>query len=208
MKIFRTLFIALAISTLSAAVHAADTPAPDVILKTVTDETLSIITQDKDVQNGKFDKLIKLAESKVLPHFDFALMTRSILGRKVWAQTTPAQQEALIREFRMLMLNTYVAAYTSYKGFVVEYKPFKLAPGENEATVKSLIRLPGGVEPVPLDFHFQNYPEGWKVFDIDIAGRSMVLARREEFAPVLREGGIDAVIKLLSERNAPKAAQK
>jgi phospholipid transport system substrate-binding protein len=91
---------------------------------------------------------------------------------------------------------------------VVEYKPFKLTPGETEATVKSFIRLPGGVEPVPLDFHFQSYPEGWKVFDIDIAGRSMVLARREEFASVLREGGVDAVIKLLSERNAPKAAQK
>ncbi len=208
MKRCATLLPVLAFLYLSGAVHAADAPAPDVILKTVTDETLSIIAQDKDVQNGKFDKLIKLAESKVLPYFDFILMTRSILGRKLWAQTSPAQQEALIREFRMLMLNTYVAAYTSYKGFVVEYKPFKLPAGENEATVKSLIRLPGGVEPVGLDFHFQNNPEGWKVFDIDIAGRSMVLARREEFAPVLREGGVDGLIKLLSDRNTPKAAQK
>jgi phospholipid transport system substrate-binding protein len=205
-RILAVVFLtALAMSTPS---RGADPLAPDVILKTVTDETLSIIRQDKDVQNGKFDKLINLAESKVLPHFDFGLMTRSILGRKMWAQATPAQQDALIREFRLLMLNTYVAAYTSYKGFVVEYKPFKLASGENEATVKSLIRLPGGVEPITLDFHFQNYPEGWKVFDIDIAGRSMVLARREEFAPVLREGGIDALVKLLSERNAPKAAPK
>jgi phospholipid transport system substrate-binding protein len=208
MNTMKSWVIGLALLWGAASAFAADSPAPDVILKSVTDETLSIITQDKDVQNGKFDKLFKLAESKVLPHFDFVLMTRSILGRKAWAQATPAQQEALIREFRMLMLNTYVAAYTSYKGFVVEYKPFKLTPGETEATVKSFIRLPGGVEPVPLDFHFQNYPEGWKVFDIDIAGRSMVLARRDEFAPILREGGIDAVIKLLSERNAPKAAQK
>ena len=208
MNTIKSLALVLTLLGGGVSVFAADPLAPDVILKTVTDETLSIIAQDKEVQSGKFDKLIKLAESKVLPHFDFVLMTRSILGRKVWAQTTPAQQEALIREFRMLMLNTYVAAYTSYKGFVVEYKPFKVAPGETEATVKSFIRLPGGVEPVPLDFHFQSYPEGWKVFDIDIAGRSMVLARREEFAPIVREGGVDAVIKLLAERNAPKAANK
>jgi phospholipid transport system substrate-binding protein len=180
-------------------------PTPDLILKSVIAETLAIIKQDKGV---KSDRLAKFAESNVLPHFDFTLMTRSILGRNFWTQSTPSQKVALTREFRTLTRDTFVAAYTSYQDFEIEFKPFKLAAADNEVTVKTLIRLPGGAEAVPIDFYFHKNPDGWKVFDIDIAGSSMVLARRGEFAPVLRDGGIDAAIKLLSEQNIAKAANR
>jgi len=187
---------------------AADAPTPDVIVNAVVNETLSIVKQDKDVLGGKLDRLVTFTEFKVLPLFDFVLMTRSILGRSYWAQSTPVQQEALIREFRTLTLNTYVAAYTSYKDFAIEYKPLRMAPTDNEVTVKTLIRLPNGAEPVTLDFYFHKSPNGWEVFDIDVAGHSMVLARRGELAAILRDGGIDAAIKLLSDQNSSKGARR
>jgi phospholipid transport system substrate-binding protein len=186
----------------------AEAPTPDLILKSVVNETLAIIKQDKELQSGKLDRLLRFTESKVLPHFDFVLMTRSILGRNFWAQSTADQKEALIREFRTLTLNTYIAAYTSYQDFVIEYKPIRMAPADTEVTVKTQIRLQGGADPITVDFYFHKNPDGWKVIDIDVAGHSMALARRGEFAPVLRDGGIDAAIKLLSEQNATKAAQR
>jgi phospholipid transport system substrate-binding protein len=198
-KIVSLLFSLMLACTASSSF--ADGPTPEIILKSVIGDTLAIIKQDKGIKNG-------FAESNVLPQFDFALMTRSILGRNFWSQSTASQKDALIREIRTLTLNTYVAAYTSYQDFVIEYKPVNMAASDNEVTVKTLIRLPSGAESVSMDFYFHKASDGWKVFDIDLAGRSMVLARREELTPILRGGSIDAAIKLLSDLNASNVARR
>jgi phospholipid transport system substrate-binding protein len=47
---------------------------------------------------------------------------------------------------------------------------------------------------------------GWKVFDVTIAGVSLVLNYRETFAAEVRSGGIDGLIKALSDKNRLNAA--
>jgi phospholipid transport system substrate-binding protein len=48
---------------------------------------------------------------------------------------------------------------------------------------------------------------GWKVFDVTIAGVSLVLNYRETFAAEVRSGGIDGLIKALADKNRLNAAQ-
>ena len=55
--------------------------APDVLAKSVTDEVLAVIRADKDIQSGNQKKVLELVEAKVLPHFNFAAMTRLAMGR-------------------------------------------------------------------------------------------------------------------------------
>ena len=77
--------------TLSAAFAQED--SPDALVKKVTEEVLTIVRQDKDIQSGNTRKAIELVEAKVLPHFDFRRMTMLAVGRD-WRQASAEQQYA------------------------------------------------------------------------------------------------------------------
>ena len=104
---------------------------PDAVVKATTDEVLTAIKQTKDQR-----ALIELAEQKVLPRFDFKRMTQLAVGQS-WAKATPAQQEALERAFRTLLVRTYTAALSQSSGNTkVDIKP--VAAEGSEATVRTL----------------------------------------------------------------------
>ena len=87
--------------------------APDVLVKTVTQEVVDIIQKDKDIQAGDRKKVIALIEAKVLPHFNFQSMTASAVGRN-WDKATPDQKARLIDEFKTLLVRTYSSALSAY----------------------------------------------------------------------------------------------
>ena len=108
-------------------------------------------------------------------------MTRLAVGR-AWRDATPAQRDALIKEFRSLLVRSYSAAFTAYTGVSVEYRPFRSNPGDTEATVQTIIKLPEGAEPVTVDYDMALTPNGWKVYDVRVAGASLIINYRNLFA--------------------------
>ena len=47
---------------------------------------------------------------------------------------------------------------------------------------------------------------GWKIYDIVVEGVSLVLTYRSEFDAVVKQEGIDGLIKRLAQKNTPAAA--
>jgi phospholipid transport system substrate-binding protein len=182
----------------AGSVHA-QASEPDVLIKAVSEEVLEIVRKDKDIQSGNAKKAQELVEAKVLPHFNFARMTQLALGRE-WRNANPAQQKALIDEFNSLLVRTYSKALTEYRSQTIDYKPFKMPAGANEVTVRTEIRQPGG-KPIQLDYDLEKQAQGWKVFDISVAGVSLVTNYRESFANEIRSNGIDGLIKTLQAKN-------
>lgn len=187
------------ISALAAPSSLAQDVAPDVLLKGVTSEVIAIIRQDKDIQAGDPAKVADLVETRILPLFDFTRMTRTAVARN-WRLATPEQQEALTLEFKKLLVRTYSTALSSYRDQVIEYKPLRSAPGATEVSVKSDVRQ-SGAERLTIDYDMEKTPAGWKVYDIKIAGVSLVTTYRGTFAGKVREGGIEGLIKSLSDKN-------
>jgi phospholipid transport system substrate-binding protein len=174
--------------------------APDALVKSVTDEVLDIIRKDKDIKAGSTKRAIELVEQKVLPHFNFTRMTALAVG-KDWRQATPDQQKALTNEFRDLLVRTYSNALTAYKNETVDYKPFKMQPGETDVTVRTQIHQPGARQPITLDYSLEKNGNAWKVYDVVVAGVSLVTNYRSSFATEVRNGGIDGLIKTLQAKN-------
>src|SRR5574340_282011 len=112
--------------------------APDVLVKETSQDVLAIIKKDKDIQAGDKQKIYALVDAKVLPHFDFKRMTQLAVG-KFWRQATPAQQEALVKEFRTLLVRTYSTSLSTYKNQTIDYKPLRMQPGEADVTVKTVV---------------------------------------------------------------------
>ncbi len=197
-KIIFKLALAL-MAALAAPLASAQDVAPDVLLKSVTAEVIAIIRQDADIQAGNPAKVAELVETRILPHFDFVRMTQSAVARN-WQLATPEQQQALTEEFRTLLVRTYSAALSGYRDQVVEYKPLRAEPGATEVTVRSDMRQPGR-ERLNIDYDMEKTPAGWKVYDIKIAGVSLVTTYRGTFATRVRDGGIEGLIKSLWDKN-------
>ena len=181
---------------------AADTP-PDELARTTTQEVLAILKQDKELQSGNLNKVYQLVEAKVLPHFDFNRMTQLALG-KHWPRATAKQKQALVTEFRNLLVRTYSSSLTEFTNQTVEFKPLALKPGDTDVTVRSEIRQPGG-QPIPIDYSMYKTAFGWKVYDVAIDGVSLVTNYRASFATTIRQQGIDGLIKAMAEQSARAA---
>lgn len=177
----------------------AEVVAPDVLIRNTVDEVLAIVRQDKDIQEGDQQKIHALVEAKVLPHFDFERMTQLAVGRP-WRTATPEQRQALVREFRNMLVRTYTKVFTVYANQTVEVKPVKLAADATEATVLTLIVKPG-TQPIPVNYEMRKGGGGWKAYDIFIEGVSMVMSYRGTFATQIDQNGIDGLIKTLSDKN-------
>jgi phospholipid transport system substrate-binding protein len=172
---------------------------PDQLVKNVSSEVLQIIRTDKEVQAGNPKRIAEVIETKLLPHFDFARMTALAMGRN-WNRATPAQQKALTDEFRTLLVRTYSGALNTYRNHTVDFKPLRAGPADTEVVVRTAVVQPGG-QPIPIDYSMEKKPEGWKCYDVIIAGASLVTNYREEFTTMVKESGIDGLIKALADKN-------
>ena len=191
-------FIAFLAALLPALALAQE--APDALVKRIADELVAIIKSDKDLQAGNSRKVVELAEQKVLPHFDFARMTRLAVGRN-WAQASDAQKEALTKEFRTLLVRTYSTSLSQYRNQTIEVKPAKIAAQDTEATVRTAVLQQGGPA-IPIDYAMEKTASGWKVYDVIIDGASLVTTYRGSFNDQIQKGGIDGLVKTLQARNS------
>lgn len=190
------------------AAEIATETAPDVLLQNVSREVLEIVRQDQDIRGGNTQKTLALVETKILPHFDFLRMTRLALGRE-GRKATPEQLAALADEFKTMLVRTYSKALTEFRDNEIVFKPFKLNPADAETRVRTEVRQSGG-KPVSLDYYMMKSATGWKVFDVEVGGVSLVTTYRSSFAEEIRNGGIDALLHSLHAKNsgAAKTAPK
>lgn len=184
-------------------VAQAEVLAPDALIEKTVQEVIAIIKQDKDIQAGDQKKILALVDSKVLPHFDFERMTQLAVGRP-WRTATPEQKQAMVIEFRNILVRTYAKVFSVYRDQVVEIKPVTLAADATEATVKTIISKPG-TQPIPVNYEMKKADNGWKVYDIFIEGVSMVMSYRGTFTTQIEQNGIDGLIKTLADKNTSAA---
>ncbi len=191
--------LALMVGLNASPVLAADTP-PDVLARATTQEVLSVLKQDRDIQNGNQRKIYQLVETKILPIFDFNRMTQLVIG-KHWPRATARQKQELVTEFRNLMVRTYSSSLMAFNNQTVDFKPMSMKPGDTDVTVRSEIRQPGG-QPIPINYSMYKTSFGWKVYDVSIDGVSLVTNYRSSFSNTIRQNGIDGLISTLAAQSA------
>jgi phospholipid transport system substrate-binding protein len=180
---------------LAAPLLPAQEVAPNALLQSVTTEVIAAMKQDA----GNAAKIANLVETKVLPLFDFPRMTQIAVARN-WRLVTPEQQTTLIAEFKTLLVRTYSSALSTYRDQVIEFRPLRSAPADTDITVKSLVKQ-SGTAPVAMDYDMEKTPAGWKVYDIKVAGVSLVTTYRDTFSEKIRDDGVAGLIKSLEDKN-------
>lgn len=195
---FFELFLLLLLFLVPTALHGAQS-APDAVLKNVTADVVATLKQDNRLADDPW-RLGALIETKVLPAFDFSLMTQLAMGKN-WRQTSSAQQDRLTAEFKTMLVRTYSGMLTTYRDHAITYKPIRYVPGDTDATVRSeLIR--SGSKGLRVDYQLTRMAGGgWKIYDVKLDGVSVVTAYREGFAAKIRDSGVDGLIRALADKN-------
>jgi len=191
-RLLTAIFALLAVGLVQAA-----GPAPDQLVKENVARIIELLKANRDAYARDHKKLYAMVQEQVLPHFDFRVMSRSVLGR-YWREASEEQRERFVDEFRDLLVRTYATALLKYTNEEVRYLPFRFNPNDKTAVVKTEVVQQGG-PPIPIHYSFYQTESGWKVYDVAIEGVSLVTNYRSTYATKVKTEGLDALIASMAE---------
>lgn len=118
--------------------------------------------------------------------FDVPGIGRFVLGR-YWRSATPQEQHEFLALFQEYIVRAYSTRLAEYGG-----EPFRVTgargSGGDETIVSSeIVRANGGR--IEVDWYLINQGGRYKITDVYIAGVSMKVTQRDEFAAVIQRTG-------------------
>ena len=158
---------------------------------------------DAQMKQGDIGRISQLVDQKLMPHVNFERMTALTVGRP-WRQATPAQKEAIMKEFRTLLIRTYANAFATVKDQKIQMRPFRGEADQKDVVVRSQVVQPGG-DPIQLDYRLEKHGDDWRIYDVNVLGVWLVQTYRNQFGQEISAGGLDGLIKNLAAKNAQVA---
>jgi phospholipid transport system substrate-binding protein len=140
-----------------------------------------------------------LIDEIITPHLDLKGFSKLVLG-KHWRRATPEQQKRFLTHFHALALRSYATVLTANTEIPIKYLPMREESRENFATVRTVIDLAQG-NGVKVNYRLYCRNNVWKLFDVNIAGISMVITIRSALLAEVKRSGLDGLIKVLERKS-------
>jgi phospholipid transport system substrate-binding protein len=200
---FKSIKLAILILTISFSASGNQTDDPYMFVKDVASVVFAKMKQDQKLIESDPEALRKIVEQQLMPHVDHVYASLSVLGTQ--AKDIPREKlDLYFEQFRLYLLTTYSNALSSYTDQIVEFEPSRPIEGKKTVSVKALIKEAGKPD-ISITFQVRRNKEGqWKAFDLTAEGISMVQSKRAEFAPMIRQQGIDSVIDFMREKSTKR----
>ena len=194
-----TLYTASIIAAAVGSAHAT----PQQAVAQVRENAAQVLTILKKA-NGSNDAAVrKEAENYALPYFDFQRMTAQAVGQP-WTQATPAQKQALAKEFQTLLIRTYSGTMLKFKNSTVDVKANPVVnKGGKEIIIRTEISQSGS-KPVNMDFTTYQRGGKYRVYNVAVEGASLVTVYRNQFGETIKNKGFDGLIQDLKTKNGGK----
>jgi len=144
-------------------------------------------------------KLEALVDKMVMPNVNFRKMTQLVVGRP-WRAATPEQRDQVVEQFKVLLIKTYSGALSQVGDQTLEVDRLRARPEETDVIVTSRVIQKSG-PPIDLAYRVEKVNGAWKVYDLSVLGLWLVDSYKAQFQPVLNNGGVDALIQTLKQKN-------
>ena len=128
----------------------------------------------------------------VMPKLDITLMSKIILGKKIWTQMENSQKDNFVDAFKYKMTSTYMKSITVFDGEKIEFLPYKPGKKDNLAFVKSKYIMASG--DIEVNYRLIRKDDGWKVYDIIFDGISLMKNYRTDFRQHVNKSGVESLI--------------
>ena len=186
-----TIFIVFLLTTFTA--HSSE--GPDDFLKESVKEVSSLVSQNKE-RFEKDETFLRMKMNEVvMPKLDITLMSKIILGKKIWTKMTTSQQDDFVNAFKYKMTSTYMKSITAFDGEKIEFLPYKPGKKANLAFVKSKYIMTSG--DIEVSYRLMRKNQSWKVYDIIFDGISLMKNYRADFRDHVDKNGVQSLINNL-----------
>jgi phospholipid transport system substrate-binding protein len=198
------LFILL--GTLPNWVYGADIADAQTLVENTTNQVLDTLKKNKErFQNDK-QALYDLVNGIIVPHFDFRLMARLVLGKQ-WKNSNADQRTRFTDEFTTLLVRTYSTAMLDFTEATIKHLPVRSGGGaQPKALSRMEITQPGGRPPAQMQLRMIDRKGAWMIYDVTIDGVSLVTNYRKSFNQDISEHDIEYLIDKLIDKNRGKSS--
>jgi len=180
------LYIVLSFLVLTQSAAADDKRVAEELLKGKLDSVISVL-QTKDLEKDvKKQRIIEIIE----PIFDFPLMGKLALGRKHWP-ALPREKRAIYHSlFVKRLKEAYLEKMALYTDETIAY--------QEAIAVRKKVHVPTHViskeKKIAMLYKLYKSKNGWKIYDVEIEGVSIISSYRSQFDEILTTGTVDDLL--------------
>lgn len=190
-------------SQVFAADITVNTKDPYAMVESVANKTFDRFQADKALIAANSDHLKVIVREELMPYIDYKYASYKVLGQYL-KDTTEDQRNRFVTAFEGYLISTYAQAFTEYTNQKVEFFPGIDFSNEKIVDVNVQI-IEAGRPPIKLLFKVRRLKDDtWKAFDLVAEGVSLLSSKQSEISNIIRQQGIDEVIKMLEERTQDK----
>lgn len=173
--------------------------APQLVINKVSQALLEQL-KEPDFANNK-TAIRSFVNATIFPNVDTVRMAALALG-KHWRKANKQQKKRFIVAFKILLVNTYSATFTEQiNNWTIDYLPLKLKISDKTTSVKTIVSQPNKAD-IKIDYAMILRHAQWKIYDLTIAGVSLVISNRESFSQIIKDSGsLDKAIAQLEAKN-------
>jgi len=173
---------------------------PVAVVRTASQQVLDQLEKNSSKLSSDPGLAEKIVKNYLLPHWDFDFTSQLVLGR-AWRTATPKQRKEFEQAFLHYLTATYAKGISGFHGAKVQVLPFRGDTSKEFVTVQTRVEAQNH-NPVDVDYVMHKTKEGWKAFDVKIAGVSYVQTYRNEFQSEIRRTSLQALIARLEHTKA------
>ena len=182
----RILYIFVCLLVLNQPLWADDKREAEDIVKSKLDAVFTVLENENLDQQAKKNEINAI----VTPMFDFALMAKLTLGKKYWPGLPQEKKEKFTERYIELLKTSYLDKLALYTDEKVIFEP--------AAQVKTKVHIPTQLvskdRKTSILYKLYKPADGWKVYDLEIQGVSIIRSYRSQFSPILENGTIDDLL--------------
>ena len=179
---------------------AADVSEAEKVLKVSVDRVIEVLSDKSLTTDQKRVKVIATINTV----FDFPLMAKLSLGKKYWTRLNAEQQ----KEFTDLFVQLFEASYADkLELFDNEKVVFeKTIVGKKKVKIPTIVLSKG--EKISMLYKMYWSKKGWKVYDVELEGISLIQTYRSQYRQVMETGSFEELIEKMKQKEPIKIEQK
>ncbi|MDN4502024.1 ABC transporter substrate-binding protein [Alteromonadaceae bacterium BrNp21-10] len=173
---------------------------PYVMVEDAATKTFARIKKQRDEIQKNPEILREIMKDELLPHVDYKFSALKVLGKHF--KSVPKEKiPEFIQVFREYLITTYAIAMAQYDNQTLEFEPHHDLEDDKEVTVRALIKEAGRPDiKIAFKVRKSRQTNEWKAYDMIAEGISLLSSKQSELEGVIRQNGIDVVIKMLQEK--------
>jgi phospholipid transport system substrate-binding protein len=164
------------------------------------DDSIIIIKKENISNKQKGQEIVKIIDEV----FDFRKMALISLGKKAWMSATKEQKIRYLEAFETNIKNSYIdklGLYTDQKVKVIDLESTFTKKTKKER-ISLITELIGQSETYKVNYLFyKSKKRGWVIWDINLAGTSVITTTRKQYAGLLKQKTLEEMILEIEAKN-------